>query len=72
MIYITRTLSVSAHGALRASYLANARELKAVAALLKKGKIHAAAEKASSLDTTVRDSIPDDAYDFLMAELEKA
>lgn len=51
-------------------YKADAKELRAIAKLLRQGKEEKAAEKVMDLDTIVRDEIPSDVYDALVNVLE--
>ena len=48
---------------------ADARDLRRVARLLREGRVTEAAKKLDSLDTIIRDLIPEETYKYLMEEI---
>lgn len=51
-----------------AMYAADARDMFAIARMIKEGNIKAAYDKACYMDTAARDEIPDEVYEYLEEE----
>jgi len=50
-------------------YRSDAKDLREVSTLVRRGKVKEAALAAEQLDTLVRELIPDDCWDYLQASL---